>query len=279
MSSPKLSANVPAHLACLKKHKKPLTLTEGQKVDLWTLTVPAEEGLLSKWATSVREHYCLDSEIDRLRGGTGLSRKDYLLDLIFPDKSKKPGPSIRAGDFAEILIADYLEFLIGYWVPRDKYKEKAIRDESIKGVDVLGFLMPNPKAPSPDDTLITFEVKAQLTKGKYEGRLQDAIDGSSKDILRRAYTLNATKRRLLKSGDNEQALIVERFQNKSDRSYVYRSGAAAVLSDSAFDEDEIVKSTKVSEHDNKGSLDLLVMSGTDLMSLVHALYERAANEA
>ena len=279
MSSPKLSAKVPAHLACLKKHKNPLTLTEGQKVDLWTLTIPAEEDLLSKWATSVREHYCLDSEIDGLRKGTGLSRKDYLLDLIFPDKSKKPGPSIRAGDFAEILIADYLEFLIGYWVPRDKYKEKAIRDESIKGVDVLGFLMPNPKAPSPDDTLITFEVKAQFTKGKYEGRLQDAIDGSSKDILRRAFTLNATKRRLLKSGDNEQALIVERFQNKSDRSYVYRSGAAAVLSDSAFDEDEIVKSTKVSEHDNKGSLDLLVMSGTDLMSLVHALYERAANEA
>lgn len=262
-----------------KKHKKPLTLTEGKKVDLWTLTVPAEEGLLSKWAASFREHYCLNSEIDGLRKGTGLSRKDYLLDLIFPDESVAPGPSIRAGDFAEILIADYLEFLIGYWVPRDKYKEKAIRDESIKGVDILGFLMPNPKAPSPDDTLITFEVKAQLTKEKYEGRLQDAIDGSSKDILRRAYTLNATKRRLLKSGDNEQALIVERFQNKSDRSYVFRSGAAAVLTDAAFDEDEIVKSTKVSEHDNKGSLDLLVIRGKGLMSLVHALYERAANEA
>ena len=46
-----------------------------------------------------------------------------------------------------------------------------------------------------------------------------------------------------------------------------------------FDEDEIVKSTKVSEHDNKGSLDLLVIRGTRFMSLVHALYERAANEA
>jgi hypothetical protein len=163
MSGPKLSTKVPAHLACLKKHKKPLTLAEGQKVEIWTLTVPTEEGLLCKWATSFREHYCLDSEIDGLRQGTGLSRKDYLLDLIFPDKNKKPGPSIRAGDFAEILIADYLEFLIGYWVPRDKYKEKSIRDESVKGVDILGFLMPDPQNPSPTDTLITFEVKAQFT--------------------------------------------------------------------------------------------------------------------
>lgn len=279
MSSPKHSAKVPTHLACLKKHKKPLTLAEGPKVELWTLTVPTEEDLLSKWATSFREHYCLDSEIDRLRQGTGLSRKDYLLDLIFPDKSKAPGPSIRAGDFSEILIADYLEFLIGYWVPRDKYREKVIRDESVKGVDILGFLMPDPQAPAPTDTLITFEVKAQFTGEKYASRLQDAINGSSKDLLRRAYTLNATKRRLLNSGDNERASIVERFQNTSDHPYVYRSGAAAVLSDAAFDEDEIVKSTKVSEHDNKGGLDLLVIRGTRFMSLVHALYERAANEA
>jgi hypothetical protein len=91
--------------------------------------------------------------------------------------------------------------------------------------------------------------------------------------------LNATKRRLRNSGDNERVIIVERFQNKLDRPYVYRSGAAAVLSDAAFDEDQIVKSTKVSDHDNKGSLALLVMRGTGLMSLVHALYERAANEA
>lgn len=279
MSNPKLSAKVPAHLACLKKHKKPLTLAEGRKVELWTLTVPTEEGLLSKWATSFREHYCLDCEIDGLREGTGLSRKDYLLDLVFPDKSKEFGPAVRAGDFAEILIADYLEFIMGYWVPRDKYKEKSTRDESIKGVDVLGFLMPTPKTPSPTDTLITFEVKAQFTGGKYAGRLQDAINGSSKDFLRRAYTLNATKRRSQNSGNNERALIVQRFQNTSDHPYIYRSGAAAVLSDTAFDEDEIAKSTKVSAHDKNGTLDLLVMRGTGLMSLVHALYERAANEA
>ena len=55
--------------------------------------------------------------------------------------------------------------------------------------------------------------------------------------------------------------------------------AAAILSDAAFDEDEIVKSTKVSEHENKGNLDLIVIRGRGLMSLVHALYERAANEA
>ncbi|MCA9422713.1 MAG: hypothetical protein KC592_16965, partial [Nitrospira sp.] len=217
--------------------------------------------------------------IDTLREGTGLSRKEYLLDLIFPDKINAPGPGIRAGDFCEILVADYLEYVIGYWVPRCKYKEKATRNESVKGVDILGFLMPDTQKPSRTDTMVAFEIKAQLTGSQYAHRLQDAIDDSAKDYLRRAYSLNATKRRMIASGDTQAAMIIQRYQNISDHPYVYRSGAAVVLSDKAFDKSAIEESTTVSTHNNKASLDLIVIRGKDLMGLVHALYERAANEA
>ena len=136
-------------------------------------------------------------------------------------------------------------------MPRCKYKEKAIRDESVKGVDILGFLMPTSPNPSRTDTLIAFEVKAQLTGTTYGNRLQNAIDDSSKDYVRRAYSINATKRRLIAAGNDEAATIVQRFQNASDRPYVYRSGAAAVLSETAFDKNAIEQFTKVSTHDNK----------------------------
>lgn len=263
----------------MKKCMSPIVTAEGKEVAVWELSVPANDSLLSDWAKCFREHYCLDSEIDALRAGTGLSRKDYLTNIIFPGKSIKPGPSIRAGDFAEILINDYLEYVVGYWVPREKYAEKATRDESIKGVDTLGFFLSQPQNPSAKDILIAFEVKAQLTGNRYLNSLQNAIKHSSEDLVRRAYSLNATKRRLRAAGNLEQALIVQRFQNPTDHPYTFRSGAAAVVCETAFDKKEISKSTNASAHKNSSNLELLVIRGKDLMSLVHSLYERAAHEA
>ena len=278
MKRSKARESVPKHIDCMMC-MSPIVTAEGKEVAVWELSVPANEALLSGWAKSFREHYCLDSEIDALRAGTGLSRKNYLIDIIFPDQRIAPGPSIRAGDFAEILINDYLEYILGYWVPREKYAEKSTRNESIKGVDTLGFFLPQPHKPSAKDTLIAFEVKAQLTGNRYLNRLQDAIKDSSDDLVRRAYSLNATKRRLRSAGKLQQALIVERFQNPSDHPYIFRSGAAAVLCGTAFDKKEIAKCTNVSTHKNNLNLELVVIRGKDLMSLVHSLYERAAHEA
>jgi hypothetical protein len=246
---------------------------------VWELSVPLKSDYMSEWASKFRQHYCSDAEIDDLRAGTGLSRGEYLTQLVFPDKSNAPGPGIRAGDFAEILISDYVEFLLGYWVPRGKYAEKSSRNESVKGVDVLGFRLSSPPSITSTDTLLAFEVKAQLSETKYSGSLQNAIDDSSKDYLRRAMTLNATKRRLRRSGNHDHVLLVERFQNLSDHPYIYRSGAAAIVSDVAFDEALLQKSTQVLGHQNMGNLELIVIRGKELMKLVHLLYERAANEA
>ncbi|EPH9907994.1 TPA: hypothetical protein NIC27_002842 [Pseudomonas aeruginosa] len=273
------SSRAPDFLSCLSKCPGFLRSADGAPIDVWELCAPPSEELLSAWASRFREHYCSEAEIDMLREGTGLSRAEYLLQLVFPDKSAAPGPGIRAGDFAEILVSDYVEFVLGYWVPRGKYAEKASRDESVKGVDILGFRVCDPQAAHSSDTLIAFEVKAQASGGKYTGRLQTAIDDSSKDYLRRAMTLNATKRRLHRGGQQAEALLVQRFQNQSDHPYIYRSGAAAMLSDDSFDEALLKSSTTVAKHQNAENLELVVIRGTELMALVHALYERAANEA
>lgn len=272
-------AAMPSHLLSLTKCAKTLTTSDGRRIDVWELRVPSNAGCLSAWASNFRQQYCSDSEIDDLRAGTGLSRAEYLTQLVFPDKSVAPGPGIRAGDFAELLVSDYVEYVLGYWVPRGKYADKASRDESVKGVDILGFRLTSPQAPSLTDRLLAFEVKAQLSGDKYMGRLQTAIDDSSKDYLRGAMTLNATKRRVYHAGQHDRALVVQRFQNLSDHPYEYHSGAAAVLSDSAYDEASLQKSTKVEGHQNVSNLELIVIRGKDLMKLVHALYERAADEA
>ena len=224
----------PTYLRHLKQVDE-LTLTTGETCQVWEIEVPKDEACLSDWAARFRQCYCPDGQLDLLREGTGKTRAEYLLELVFPDQTKALGPGVRSGDFAELLLADFVEFLLGYWVPRDKYAEKRSRNESVKGVDIVGFKWRHEDQHHPHDEMLTFEVKAQLRGDKYDERLQVAVDDSAKDYLRAAETLAAMKRRFLIKGDQSAIKVVQRFQNAADRPYLLLSGAAAVLSDNAFD--------------------------------------------
>ena len=260
------------------KQAEALTLESGGTCEVWELDVSADAECLSEWANRFRQTYCSDSHLDILREGTGKSRAEFLLETVFPDKSAPPGPAVRSGDFAELLVSDYVEFFLGYWVPRGKYAEKGSRDESVKGVDIVGFQCPDPAQPRPTDEMLTFEAKAQLAGGKYKDRLQVAVNDSGKDYLRAGQTLAAMKRRIYLVGEHASMLVVQRFQDAVDRPYQLLSGAAAILSDAAFDTDGI-KGTTIAEHNNAGNLKLIAVRGRDLMTLAHALYQRAADEA
>ena len=282
----------PKHIQCFHNTGKTIKLTAGGSAQVWKLVTAPDGDIMSDWSKHFRNHYCLDEEIDNLKSGTGLTRAEYLEQLIFPDKSVALGPSIRSGDFSEILMADFIEYVLGeYWVPRFRYDQKFSRNESTKGSDVVGFKMLNNSPPynsSPKDELLVCEVKASLSTGAPSGNiLQDAVDASALDasaldasapnILRKSLTLNAYKRRLWGNGDSKYA-IVERFQDPVNNPYKEKISAAAVLNDSRYDE-ETLGTTIVSSHPHQNKLIMFVMTGENLMNLAHSLYERAANEA
>jgi hypothetical protein len=270
-----MSAAMP-HIEWFHKTAETFQTSDGKSVEVWELRHLPEEKILSQWSKHFRNHYCLDEEIDELRDGTNLSRAEYLEQLVFPDEALAPGPSIRSGDFAEIIMADLIEYVWGYWVPRFRYDEKAIRNESTKGADILGFKLTG-KQHSPKDTLIICEAKAALTSPAANNRLQQAIDDSAKDMLRRAHSLNALKRRLIRKNDTKSE-IVKRFQDPIDNPYTEISGAAAILADSNYDM-AILNQSNATEHPNKSGLILIVLKGADLMALTNSIYLRAANEA
>lgn len=273
-----MSATPPVHISCFRDSGKVLKTSDGADIRVWELEMPSAE-VIKSWAKLFRQNYCSDADIDALRSGTGFSRKEFLEQLIFPDRFAAPGPSIRSGDFAELMVTDYVQFIQSYWVPRMKYSEKASRNESIKGVDIVGFKKINTDSDSPQDTLLTFEVKAQATGDEYVDRLQKAVDDSSKDFIRIAQTLNATKRRLLDRSDDEKAKLVERFQNMADKPYVYKSGAAAVLTEEVYDESLIQCNTFASAHQNRLNLELIVFKCSQLMTMINSIFDCAANEA
>ncbi|HEJ1327453.1 Hachiman antiphage defense system protein HamA [Pseudomonas aeruginosa] len=231
--------------------------------------------IMSAWAQHFRRHYCSDQDLAYLIT-PGKTKSEYLLTEKFPDGSKSPGPSVRAGDFGEILIADYLEFYRNYKVPRTRYDRKIIANESSKGSDVLGFRW-MPGVISPSDELLIVEVKVKATKST-DNTLQLAIDHSVKDETRLAESLNAMKQRLFDRQDYEGVALVKRFQNEPDQPYKRLYGAAAVLTHTSY-HTSVISTSSTADHPNANDLELIVIHADELMPLIHALYGRAANEA
>lgn len=274
------------HIKWLTDTGERINTADGKEVEVWELNHEVDPPILSAWAMHFRNHYCADEDIDYLRGAS--SRKDYLNEMKFPCSKTAPGPSIRAGDFGEILVADYLEFLMGFWVPRFRWSSKIIRNESPKGSDVIGFRLGDKDKFSPDDTLIVVEAKTKFSAAN-NNRLQVAINDSAKDPRRLGESLNFIKQKLFDKQNVDDMLRVERFQSPVDQPYKEIYSAAAIVTEEHFDKDEIMaadcgnipKGTKGETicHPKYESLKLVVIKGVDMMTLVNNLYEIAANEA
>lgn len=111
-----------------------------------------------------------------------------------------------------------------------------------------------------------------------KNRLQDAITDSDKDRLREAMSLNAIKQKFVTRGQMEDAGRVKRFQNMADRPFRRINGAAAILDQVVFDATDLTEAD-ASAHHNAANIRLIVIKGPALMTLIHAIFERAADEA
>lgn len=265
------------HIEQIRQTNGTFKTSKGKYVNVFQIVVPADDELISSWAKHFREQYCNDDELDELIDGSQYERDkgQYLKDIVFPSGTS-PGPSFRSGDFAEVLLADYLEYTKNFWVPRNRLNHKATQNESVKGSDIIAIKFKEDGKISPDDILAVFESKAKLSK-KSNKTLQNAIDHSGKDYLRLACTLNATKRRYLQSKDQVSADKIKRFQNMEDEPYTELSGAAAFCTTDSID-DPVFFDVDESDHPQKENLHLFVFHGTDLMKFVHKLFKRAIDE-
>lgn len=270
-------AHRPTHVDWLRDTGQRVRTASGHEVEVWAFDHAGDAALLSAWATHFRQQYIDDAQLPAMIAGTGLSRRDYVRNVLFPDGAVAPGPSTRSGDFAEILVADYVEFVLGYWCPRDRYKGRFNRNDSTKGADIVGFHFAAEGATSPADELFVVEAKAGL-RAAAGNRLQDAVTDSLKDALREAMTLNALKQRMLDRNEMDGVARVQRFQNESDLPFTRFNGAAAVLDDDVLARTDLA-AIDAAAHGNAGRLRLIVIHGAGMMDLVHALYGRAADEA
>lgn len=260
----------PNHISMLTEEEI-ATTNNGKTIHIWRLNPCIDNEILSEWATYFRRHYCSDDELETDSKLNGLSKEKYLTEMKFPNRKDKLGNAARSGDFCEILVADYAEYILNYTVPRTRYDRKVNPNSSTQGSDLLGFKLDK---VSSNNELVIFEIKGQASNTKPKNRLQDAVNDSKKDKKRLAFSLNAMNQRLRDKGLIDEAKVVQRFQNATDRPYKTKYAAAAVHSDYSFSTD-LLNEVDTSHHVDP-DLYLLVIHRQNLMTFIHELYERAS---
>ena len=259
---------------------KVITSSKGDKIQVYILNNEVlDDDSLNKWAFGLRNNYVKENLLDSLISGTGLTQKEYLEKHIFPNHQNKQGAATMSGEFGEILVYDYINFVLKYYITRTRYLEKVNPNMPVPGSDVIGYKLNNINKPSESDQLIVAEVKTRSSNSGNkdslcEKTLKEAIEHSIKDRVRIGESLNAEKRRLLNDSRNEEAKIVERFQNKTDNPFTLDFFAIAVLDNDLYSE-QVVLDVVDSQYENIKTTNILLIHSKELKSFLRDLYRRA----
>lgn len=257
---------------------KELISSKGDKVNVYKLDYELlDDDSLNAWASGLRNNYCEEYLLDFLVSGTGLTKQEYLKKMIFPDPTVPQGAATMSGEFGEILVYDYINFVLEYYITRTRYLEKVNPNMPIPGSDVLGYKVVNINKPSKSDQLIVAEVKTRSSKSGNnlcKETVKTAIEHSIKDRVRIGESLNAEKRRLLNRSRTKDAKIVERFQNKTDNPFTLDFFAVAVLDDELYSE-QVVLDVVDNQHENINSTNVLIIHSKKLKFFLKDLYRRA----
>lgn len=231
------------------------------------------ESILDDWALHIRRNYIDDVELQEDADDNEMTVEQYLHDYVIPQKGEELGSTARSADITEILIADLLEFVYQYSVPRYKLKNRSGKNNSQQGTDVIAYRYKNvDKTTSDKDELIATEVKATLTKTDYTP-IESAIIDSRKDEHRLSRSINYCRKRLKELGKVTESEEVKRFLFKPDNNYRITYIAAGISSRENVD-DVIELNISGEELEFKNNEKIFYVHGKKLMELAHNIYER-----
>lgn len=125
----------------------------------WRLDWACSDNVLDEWALHLRRHYISDDILENRVMARQTTPDQYLSLRVVPDI-----PSIRSGDFAEILISDVLQYLYGLVVPRYKQCNRKDKNASEHGNDVIAYQLKNLNGAYTLDKLFVLKLNQMLQK-------------------------------------------------------------------------------------------------------------------
>ncbi len=253
--------------------EKGVVIKDNFLIECYKIDYSYDDSVLDDWALHIRRHYVQDKTLVNDARVNGMSVQDYLRQYVIPQKEEKLGATVRSGDIAEIIVADLLEFIMGYSVPRYKQMNRSGKNNSEHGTDVIAYkFQKNDKTPSRNDELIAAEVKAELTDKTYKP-IENAIEHSKKDSVRLARTINYCRIRLQELGFELESEEITRFLFKPERDFQIKYIAAGMSSCENI-EHEIQLSMPAEDLCIGIDRQVYFIHGKELMKLTHDIYER-----
>lgn len=242
-------------------------------IKCYKINYEENEDILNDWALHIRRNYIEDEELRESASINEMPVEKYLYEYIIPQKHEHLGSAARSADITEILVADLLEFIFNYSVPRYKLINRSGKNNSQQGTDVIAYNYKNAdKSPNNKDELIAAEVKARLSIEEYTP-LENAIKDSKKDQIRLARTIDYCRKRLKELGKAQEAEEITRFLQKPDNNYKLIFAAVGISSYENVDK-VIELSVSGEELEIKKDDKIFYIHGKDLMRLAHNIYER-----
>lgn len=255
--------------------KKAAYLEDGHPVECYLIDYSIDDDLLDAFALHIRRHYISDSELNSSCRRLSMPTSDYLREYVVPQSDEPMGASTRSADITEIIISDLIQFVHGYTTLRGKFHNRPNKNSSEQGTDVISYRFKhNSERPSTDDELIAIEVKASLSKANLN-ILGSAVEDSQKKDQgdRMPRTLNYLRRKSELSGNQNEANVIARFQNRSALSYKMVFGASAITTDYNPQNGVVIGVTKKSLSLQCGTV-LFLLYGKKLMELANMVFER-----
>ena len=258
-----------------------IKLEEDKEVECYFLDYDiSNEETLNAWAKHIRRQYESDTSLDESIIALGLEKEEYLRGLVIPQKEMVKGPMTRSADFGEIIIADLIQYIKNYDVPRCKMYNRATPTQSQQGTDILAYKFINANySPSDNDEMLAIEVKWGASKNNYSP-LIDALKDSKKDKYRAGITLNFYRKQLMMMGNTDEALRISRFQKKSEVNYKIKMISAAGINKLKVDAMDLCQLVETESNLKENPLEISGIDGIFLMhcdrmmDLIHELSER-----
>lgn len=265
----------PDYLPWLLKEEN-ITTIDNKKVTCYKLEFKGDDDILNQWALHIRRHYISDEDLTDACEITGKCKADYLKEQMIPQKNEELGPTVIAGDIAEIIILDVFEFEFQYKVPRVKMENRSGKNNSEHGTDVIAFNINMTELTSQDSEIIISEVKANLSQSNFDV-LNTAMNDFKKneiDHQRYAHTLEYLRKKCKGNNELELEKIIARFEQKTKFPYKTVLAPAGISSVENVDSNGIVPISN-DKFQMKGNDKLIYVHGRALMLLAYDLYRRA----
>lgn len=256
--------NRPQYINRCIKNPATFKLNSGEIVTVYSINTLNDDEL-NEWAKHILAHYISQQGIIEGAKANKITPEKYVEDMVLPQVSTQKKDV--SGNFGEIVFCDFIEFVLGYTVPRYKLFGNPPGNPT-QGIDIVAYKKDS--VHSFNDVVLYSEVKAVLSKSNFP-KLQAAIDDISKRKDKDfSLALDTARRKLNSLGNKEEATEITRFQDSERPCKRIKAAGLITVAVSCINDAFLGINVKKGEN-----IETHVIYANDLWNLAKDLWRRA----